>query len=119
MAKRECGIVNLYCNVFVLGFSYARKRVKYIYILTLTGAHPMPGLWRDLPKAIPKTRRRHRGEKLETSIFLYFWTRDPIFALRKCVRVSKYFKITIKLFSFSNTKKKFLTYFLFVSLRVF
>ena len=105
--------------LFMLKVSRTRASVSNIYIFTQTGAHPMPSSWRHLPKTIPKTRKRHCGEKLNLAIFLHFLTRNPIFVLTKCVRVSKHFKITIKLFAFSNNKKKFLTYFLFVSLRVF
>ena len=105
--------------LFMLKVSRTRASVSNIYIFTQTGAHPMPSSWRHLPKTIPKTWKRHCGEKLNLAIFLHFLTRNPIFVLTKCVRVSKHFKITIKLFAFSNNKKKFLTYFLFVSLRVF
>ena len=93
--------------------------VSNIYILTLAGAHPKCGSWRHPPKARPKKWRRHRGEKLQLSIFLYFLTRNPIFDLRKSVRVSECSKITIKLFVLSKSKTKCLIYFLFVSLRVF
>ena len=103
----------------MLKASCSLASVSNIYILTLAGAHPKCGSWRHPPKARPKKWRRHRGEKLQLSIFLYFFTRNPIFDLRKCVPVSKCSKITIKLFVFSKSKTKFLTYFLFVSLRVF
>ena len=104
---------------FMWKASRTRASVSNIYIFTHTGAQPMPSSWRYLPKTIPKTWKRQCGEKLDLSIFLYFLTRNPIFVLRKCARACKHFKITIKLFAFSNNKKKFLTYFLFVSLRVF
>ena len=59
-----------------------------------------PYLWRHLPRAVPKAQRRHRGEKLDLCISLYFLKRNPIFVFRKCVRVSNYFKSAIKLFAF-------------------
>ena len=46
-----------------------------------------PYLWRHLPRAVPKAQRRHRGEKLDLCISLYFLKRNPIFVFRKCVRV--------------------------------
>ena len=65
----------------------------------------LPYLWRHLPRAISKAQRRHCGEKLDLCIFLYFLTRNPFFVLRKCSRVSKHFKITIKPFPLLNIKK--------------
>ena len=67
----------------------------------------------------PKIWRENRGGTIQRPIFLYFLTRNPFFVLRKRVRVRKCSKINIKLFVFSNSIKKFSTYFLFVSLRVF
>ena len=105
-------------SVTIESFSHSHKRLKYIYFHP-DGCAPHGGSWRHLPKTIPKTWRRHRGETIQRPIFLYLLTRDSFFVLRKRVRVRKCFEITSKLFKVSNSKKIFLTYFLFVSLRVF